>query len=226
MGPSDHTRLLHTSLAAGLLSNEAEETDSHLHLRPTQRVPGGTTMPPHRGCHQAQGAAAHLPELTPVPGIWDSTACSQPEVRCSSTHEFAELRLPYNPSVNHCCMKNVSQPNEAQVMAQGTGRQLDIDKYPKKRQESMCYFGRLQHSTLIGFWEVRKTQTEVEADRRDVCIEYMITAQKLLIYWKDTGCSLVFFDWLHNFCEFWNCTLIFGFDKHPSPLCTISLEHY
>lgn len=85
-GPSDHTRLLHTGLDAGLLPDEAEETDSHLHLRPTQRVPRGAAMPSHRGRHQAQGAAAHLPELTPVPGVWDRAARSQPEVRGKVQH--------------------------------------------------------------------------------------------------------------------------------------------
>lgn len=80
-GPSDHARLLHARLAAGLLPYEAEETDSHLHLQPTQRVRGGATMPPHRGRHQAQGAAAHLPELTAVSGVWDRAARPQSQVR-------------------------------------------------------------------------------------------------------------------------------------------------
>lgn len=101
-GPSDHTRLLHTGLAAGLLPDEAEETDAHLHLRPTQRVPGGTTVPSHRGRHQAQGAAAHLPELTSVAGVWDCAARSQPKVRRrlgdgkkqQQQHELVELDLP------------------------------------------------------------------------------------------------------------------------------------
>ncbi len=72
-------------------------------------------------------------------------------------------------------------------------------KYPKKRQEPTCYFGRLQHSTLMGFWDETKTreETEREADRREAFIELMKfrTSHKLLIHWKDTGCSLVFL-WL------------------------------
>lgn len=177
-GPSDHTRLLHTGLAAGLLPYEAEATDSHLHLRPAQRVPGWTTVPSHRGRHQAQGAAAHLPELPPVPGVWDRTACSQPKVRwrwkCSTTHEFAELDVPtvkqnnnflhLDSSVNHRCMKNVSLPREAQVKARADSW-ISL-KYPEKRQESTCYFGRLQHSTLTGFWDETKRETEREAVTR------------------------------------------------------------
>ena len=79
-GASDDTRLLHAGVAAGLLPDEAEEADPHLHLQPTQRVPGGPTMPPYRRRHQAQGDAAHLPELAPVHADRDRAACSQPEV--------------------------------------------------------------------------------------------------------------------------------------------------
>lgn len=67
-GPSDHTRLLHASLAAGLVPHEAEETDTNLHHQPTQRVPGGAAKRSYRQRHQAQSAAAHLPELPPGAG--------------------------------------------------------------------------------------------------------------------------------------------------------------
>lgn len=63
MGPTNHTRLLHTRLAAGLVPHEAPQADAYLHLRPAQRVPGGATVPSLRGRHQAQGVAAHLPKL-------------------------------------------------------------------------------------------------------------------------------------------------------------------
>lgn len=61
-GASYYARLLHPSLVAGLVPDEAEEADSHLHLRPTQRVPGGAAAEAHRGSHRAQDAAAHPPE--------------------------------------------------------------------------------------------------------------------------------------------------------------------
>lgn len=121
-GSSDDPRLLHAGLAAGLLPDEAEEADSHLHLQPTQRVPGGPTIPSHRRRHQAQGDAAHLPELAPVHADRDRAACSQPEVtrrrimqhrgcRVGSARSEAEITA----FCNNCCVMDVSLPSEAQV---------------------------------------------------------------------------------------------------------------
>lgn len=76
-GSSNHAGLLHAGLAARLLPDEAAATDAHLHLWPPQGVPGGAAVPPHRGRHQAQGAAARLPGLRPV-GLGPCLATSCP----------------------------------------------------------------------------------------------------------------------------------------------------
>lgn len=79
-GPRGDQGLLRPSLASRLLPDEAQASDSHLHLQPAQGVPGGATIPPLGGRHQAQGAAAHLPELPTVPGGWLCSSSSQPQV--------------------------------------------------------------------------------------------------------------------------------------------------
>lgn len=76
-GSSDHAGLLHAGLAARLLPDEAAAADAHLHLWPPQGVPGGAAVSPHRGRHQAQGAAARLPGLRPV-GLCNSRPLGLP----------------------------------------------------------------------------------------------------------------------------------------------------
>lgn len=79
-GPRGDQGLLRPSLASRLLPDEAQASDSRLHLQPAQGVPGGATIPPLGGRHQAQGAAAHLPELATVPGGWLCASISQPQM--------------------------------------------------------------------------------------------------------------------------------------------------
>lgn len=91
-GSSNHTGLLHPGLAAGLIPDEAPEADAHLHLQPTQGVPGGAAELSHGERHQAQGAAAHLPGLATQPSIWHCATPTQPQVNIGQ-----EL-----PQQNHC----------------------------------------------------------------------------------------------------------------------------
>lgn len=171
-GPSNNARLLHARLDAGFLPDEAEKTNAHLHLQPAQRVPGGTARLSHRVCNQAQSAAAHLPELGPVPGVRDPASRPQPKVtrrrktqhrtwlrRVWSAHSDAKQQL--NSTVN-------LPPREKRLPAErgtgkhtGDGQTAGYHSSIQKKRRSACYFGRIEYSTLMGF---RDEEQEGEAD--------------------------------------------------------------